>query len=110
MQDFVRSGNWSDVGDFNNTGLISADQIRKAGWDLSGNTQKYFTKQEYDDLLRSEQKTVEGMKSGGRVSISKNADTMMLEVNNRKMAKGGMAKSKMAAAGGMAKAKMTKKK
>lgn len=85
VQDFVRSGNWSAVGDFNNTELISADQIRKAGWDLSGNTQKYFTKQEYDDLLRNEQKKVEGMKRGGKVSISKNPDTMMLEVNNKRI-------------------------
>jgi hypothetical protein len=85
VQDFVRSGNWSTVGDFNNTGLISADQIRKAGWDLSGNTQKYFTKQEYDGLLRNEQKKVEGMKRGGKVSISKNLDTMMLEVNNKRI-------------------------
>ena len=85
VQDFVRSGNWSTVGDFNNTGLISADQIRKAGWDLSGNTQKYFTKQEYDDLLRNEQKKVEGIKRGGKVSISKNPDTMMLEINNKRI-------------------------
>jgi hypothetical protein len=52
---------------------------------LSGNTQKYFTKQEYDDLLRNEQKKVEGMKRGGKVSISKNLDTMMLEVNNKRI-------------------------
>jgi len=85
VQDFVRSGNWSTVGDFNNTGLISADQIRKAGWDLSGNTQKYFTKQEYDDLLLNELNKPKGMKRGGKVSISKNLDTMMLEVNNKRI-------------------------
>lgn len=91
IQDFVRGGNWSDVGDFRNTDLISADQIRKAGWDMSGNTQKYFTKQEYEDLLRNEQNRVEGngMKRGGKVSISNNPDTMMLEVNNQMMAGGG---------------------
>ena len=94
VQDFVKTGNWSQVGDFKNTDLISADTIRKAGWDLSGNTQKYFTKQEYDDLLLNELNRVEGngMKRGGKVSISNNPDTMMLEVNNQKMAKGGLSK------------------
>jgi hypothetical protein len=90
VQDFVKTGNWSQVGDFKNTDLISADTIRKAGWDMSGNNQKYFTKQEYEDLLRAEQNRVEdnGMKRGGKVSISNNPDTMMLEVNNQKMKNG----------------------
>jgi hypothetical protein len=90
VQDFVRGGNWSDVRDFQNTNLISADQVRKAGWDMSGVTQKYFTKQEYDDFLRAQQKRVEGdgMKRGGKVSISNNPDTMMLELNNQKMKNG----------------------
>ena len=90
VQDFVRGGNWSDVRDFQNTNLISADQVRKAGWDMSGVTQKYFTKQEYDDFLRAEQKRVEGdgMKRGGKVSISNNPDTMMLELGNQKMKNG----------------------
>jgi hypothetical protein len=91
VQDFVKSGNWNDVMDFKNTDLISSDAIRKAGWDMSGNNQRFFTKQEYDDLLRAEQNRVEGngMKAGGKVSISNNPDTMMLEVNNQKLAKGG---------------------
>ncbi len=90
VQDFVRGGNWSDVRDFNNTNLISADQIRKAGWDMKGNKQKYFTWQEFEDLKNAEQKRVEGggMKAGGKVSISNNPDTMMLEVNNQKMKNG----------------------
>jgi hypothetical protein len=90
VQDFVRSGNWSDVGDFKNTDLISADQIRKAGWDMTGVDKKYFTKQEYEDLLRAEQNRVEGkgMKRGGKVSISNNPDTMMLELGNQKMKNG----------------------
>jgi hypothetical protein len=92
VQDFVRGGNWSDVRDFQNTNLISADQVRKAGWDMSGVTQKYFTKQEYDDFMRAEQKRVEGdgMKRGGKVSISNNPDTMMLELGNRRMKAGGV--------------------
>jgi hypothetical protein len=73
LQDFVKSGNWSKVDDLDNAGLIPADIIRKAGWDMSGNTQKYFTKQEYDDLLLNELNRVEGngMKRGGPVHLSK---------------------------------------
>jgi hypothetical protein len=90
VQDFVRGGKWTDVGDFNNTDLIAADAIKKAGWDMSGVDQKYFTKQEYDDLIRKlkgEQPPApaEGMKRGGKVSISKNPDTMMLEMNNKRI-------------------------
>ena len=90
VQDFVRSGNWHSVDDFHHTDLISADQIRKAGWDMKGNNQKFFTKQEFEDLKNAEQKRVEGggMKRGGKVSISNNPDTMMLEVNNQKMKNG----------------------
>jgi hypothetical protein len=90
VQDFVRSGNWHSVDDFHHTDLISADTIRKAGWDMKGNNQKFFTKQEYEDLKNAEQKRVEGdgMKRGGKVSISSNPDTMMLEVNNQKMKNG----------------------
>jgi hypothetical protein len=90
VQDFVRSGNWHSVDDFHHTDLISADTIRKAGWDMSGNNQRFFTKQEYEDLLRAEQNRVEGngMKRGGKVSISNNPDTMMLAVNNQKMKNG----------------------
>jgi hypothetical protein len=92
VQDFVRSGKWNGVDDFHHTDLISAEQIRKAGWDMSGNNQRFFTKQEYEDLLRAEQDRVEGngMKRGGKVSISNNPDTMMLEVNNQKMSGGGL--------------------
>jgi hypothetical protein len=74
--------------------LISADQIRKAGWDMKGNKQKYFTWQEFENLKGAEQKRVEGdgMKRGGKVSISNNPDTMMLAVNNVKMQAGGLAK------------------
>jgi hypothetical protein len=57
---------------------------------MKGNNQKFFTKQEYEDLKNAEQKRVEGggMKRGGKVSISNNPDTMMLEVNNQKMKNG----------------------
>jgi len=90
VQDFVRSGNWHSVDDFHHTDLISADTIRKAGWDMKGNNQRFFTKQEYQDLKNAEQKRVEGdgMKRGGKVSISNNPDAMMLELNNQKMKNG----------------------
>ena len=92
VQDFVRGSNWSDVRDFQNTNLISADKIRQAGWDMTGVDKKYLTKQEYDDLLLNELNKPKGMKAGGKVSISNNPDTMMLELNNQKMAKGGLSK------------------
>jgi hypothetical protein len=88
VQDFVRSGNWSDIRDFQNTDLISADKIRQAGWDMTGVDKKYLTKQEYDDLLLNELNKPKGMKRGG-VVISNNPDAMMLEVNNKRMKKGG---------------------
>ena len=88
VQDFVRGGNWSDVRDFQNTDLISADKIRQAGWDMTGVDKKYLTKQEYDDLLLNELNKPKGMKRGGKVSISNNPDTMMLEVNDQKMKNG----------------------
>ena len=88
VQDFVRGGNWSDVRDFQNTDLISADKIRQAGWDMTGVDKKYLTKQEYDDLLLNELNKPKGMKRGGKVSISNNPDTMMLELGNQKMKNG----------------------
>lgn len=115
VQDFVRSGNWSDVRDFKNTGLewhttgpqgiFMQDDVKaleQAGYKVP----KYLTTAEKDDLARKlyEMQTgnnfdtglpkvppAEGMKRGG-VAISHNPDTMMLEVNNRKMADGGLAK------------------
>lgn len=82
VQDFVRSGEWSDVGDLRNTGLIKQDG-------------KYMTQAEYDDYLLNELKPpeppVEGMKAGGAVNISDNPDTMMMELEDQKFAVGGAA-------------------
>lgn len=89
VQDFVKGGKWSDVGDFKNTGLMRADDVRKAGWDMTGIDSPYLTKQEYDDLLLNELNKPKGMKAGGKVSISNNPDAMMLAVNNKKLAEGG---------------------
>jgi len=80
VQDFVRSGQWSDVGDLRNTGLIK-------------NNGKYMTKSEYDDYLLNQLQPppVEGMKRGGPVHIADNPDTMMMEVEDQKFGIGGMA-------------------
>ena len=90
VQDFVRSGQWSDVGDFKNTGLIKQDG-------------KYMTQAEYDDYLLNELKPpeppVEGMKAGGRVHISDNPDSMMMELEDRKFAGGGAILKKVLAIG-----------
>lgn len=81
VQDFVRSGEWSDVGDFKNTGLVKQDG-------------KYMTQAEYDDFLLNELQPPppdEGMKAGGAVNISDNPDTMMMELEDQKFAVGGAA-------------------
>lgn len=91
VQDFVRSGQWSDVGDFKNTGLIRKsdliDKFKPDELDAIGKGE-YLTKGEYDDLLLNALKPEAGMKRGGKVSISNNPDTMMLELNNQKMKNG----------------------
>jgi hypothetical protein len=81
VQDFVKSGKWSDIGDFKNTGLIR-----------EGN--QIMTPAEHADWLLKQlgNPPAEGMKAGGKVSISNNPDAMMLELNNQKMAKGGLTK------------------
>jgi hypothetical protein len=71
IQDFVKSGNWSEVKDLKNAGLIRADAIRGAGWDNIGIGQKYLTEQEYDDLLlKNLQPPAQGMAHGGPVSLN----------------------------------------
>jgi hypothetical protein len=71
IQDFVKSGNWSEVKDLKNAGLIRADAIRGAGWDNIGLDQKYLTEQEYDDLLlKNLQPPAQGMAHGGPVSLN----------------------------------------
>jgi len=112
VQDFVRSGQWSDVGDLGNTGLYKADpselgmfipsdprlkslpgrrtedfeKAKQAG--LFGD-QKYFTRSEWEDILRKQIESEsgplpplpdEGMARGGRVHFSDNPDVMQLEL------------------------------
>ncbi len=118
VQDFVRSGNWRDIGDFKNTDLYSAHpeelgmylpqaedlkdlpvkrtdvftRAKEAGLFPEG--QKYLTRDEWEDILRKQYQAENppkpdvppaGMKRGGRVSISNNRDTMMLEINNKRI-------------------------
>jgi hypothetical protein len=87
VQDFVRSGEWEDVGDLRNTGLIKQDG-------------KYMTQAEYDDYLLNELKPPPeaGMKKGGKVSIFDNPDTMMMDMQDQNLGKGGAVK-KMAEGG-----------
>jgi len=97
VQDFVRGGDWADVGDIKNTGLRqSSDVFNPTEFEaLKGRGRevgKYLTPAEIEELQATFKLPPEGMKRGGKVSISKNPDTMMLEVNNRKMADGGLAK------------------
>ena len=78
VQDFVRSGEWSDVGDLKNTGLVK-------------NEGKYMTQAEYDDyLLNQLQPPEEGMKAGGRVGFTDNPDSMMMELEDQKFQVGGI--------------------
>jgi hypothetical protein len=100
VQDFVKSGNWGQVGDMRNTGLrLSEDAIgaeamqalKAQGVEIP----KYVTQEEAikmsADAMSKAGKNLPppaGMKRGGKVSISSNPDTMMLEVNNQKMKNG----------------------
>ena len=88
VQDFVKGGNWSDIGDFKNTGLIrEGGQImtpaEHADWLL-----KELGADTYNELGLGAKPPLAGMKRGGKVSISNNPDTMMLELNNQKMKNG----------------------
>jgi hypothetical protein len=92
VQDFVKGGNWSDIGDFRNTGLI-----REGGQIMTPAEHADFLLKElgadtFNELGLGATPPAAGMKRGGKVSISNNPDTMMLEVNNQKMAGGGLTK------------------
>ena len=91
VQDFVKSGKWTDVRDFKNTDLIrEGDQImtpaEHADWLL-----KELGADTYNELgLGAKIPPAQGMKRGGKVSLSNNPDTMMLELGNRRMKAGGV--------------------
>jgi len=101
VQDFVKSGNWSDVGDLRHTGLRHSDEAfgeeaLQALKDQGVEIPKYVTMEEAikmsSDAMNNVGKNlppVEGMKKGGAVTISDNPDTMFMELMDKKMKGGG---------------------
>ena len=118
VQDFVRGGNWSDVGDIKNTGLIKAGDKYATEQELSALASRHYPK--YPNMTPSDvarhykvikespdyqsdidKKFIEdfeagnymppetGMKKGGKVSISDNCDCQHMEVMDKHMAGGG---------------------
>ena len=95
VQDFVKGGKWSNVGDFHHTGLtergsvFTPDELR-GFTDLGQDVPMYLSKEDIAKLrqARGDAPPPEGMKRGG-VAISKNPDTMMLELGNKRMKEGG---------------------
>jgi hypothetical protein len=99
VQDFVRGGEWSDVGDLKNTGLVKYEG-------------KIMTQAEADDMLYQQLNAdkpgitdelgltppPEGMKHGGSVHISDNPDTMMMELGDQHFVLGGLSKANKAVA------------
>jgi hypothetical protein len=101
VQDFVRGGEWSDVGDLKNTGLrdITRDPKIKEYLEKKGiEVPRYIPEKEYlghEDSFLMDQlyPPDEGMKRGGKVSISDNPDTMMIDVEDKRYDKGGEIKA-----------------
>jgi len=113
VQDFVRSGKWEDVRDLRNAGfdypavgpsgifdLTQAEKLRKSGVEVPN----YLTRDEADSLKDTLYRLetgkdpvtglpIEGKAHGGRVHISDNPDTMRLELEDKQMAGGGVAKA-----------------
>jgi hypothetical protein len=141
VQDFVKGGQWSDVGDLANTDLYKVNKdflgdlsaFKPSTYDMEMLTRQereealmkaieskalpesgYVTRDEWEEAIRSHRKPLtpgpsmdllnemgglppEGMKRGGRVHISDNPDTMRMELDDKKMAGGGLAKGLKAA-------------
>lgn len=105
VQDFVKSGNWSDVGDLQNTGLRRTsdafNETEQAFLKSKGVELKPYIEPEetarYQELFKQSPPT-EGMKRGGKVSISDNCDCQMMELEDKKFAVGGIAKAAKKAA------------
>jgi hypothetical protein len=81
VQDFVRSGNWSKVGDLQNTGLMTlrpeynkdlVDAITKAG----GTAPYYVTKEELDNLVKTYLPD-QSYAHGGAVKLKNGGDPSM---------------------------------
>jgi len=104
VQDFVKGGQWSDVGDLSNAGLrdvkfMTNPDVYEKYLERGLTVPKYATEKELDELhneyLRFAEpqnyKPPEGMKHGGSVHISDNPDTMMMELGDEHFALGGAA-------------------
>jgi hypothetical protein len=100
VQDFVRGGNWSQVGDLHNTGLrdIQNTSLDKYLKNKGVDAQRYLPEDEYlkyeddflmDRLYPNDPLPTDGMKRGGSVHISDNPDTMMMELGDKHMKDGG---------------------
>lgn len=76
VQDFVRSGNWSNVGDLKNTGLIDLDQAGVPNQMRGG--QRFVTQDEYEALVR---KNAEGFSLGGLVQKYAEGGLVMNQAN-----------------------------
>jgi hypothetical protein len=85
VQDFVKTGTWSDIGDFKNTGLIREGGKIMTPAEHADYLLKELGADTYNELGLGATPPAAGMKRGGKVSISKNPDTMMLEVNNKRI-------------------------
>jgi hypothetical protein len=99
VQDFVRSSDWAGIGDLHHADMMNSNSIKAAGWDVPEGTPNYVTKQEFEKIKADTDANSagSGMKRGG-VVISHNPDTMMLELNERKYAPGGLVKGLIKAA------------
>lgn len=65
VQDFVKSGQWSEVGDLRNADLIPRRQLLLSGDEEGKVVGDYFTKEEYDALNKSR-----GYASGGLIGLN----------------------------------------
>ena len=106
VQDFVRGGQWSDVGDIYNAGLFDVKQYvnpttYKKYLEQGLQVPRYATEEEIDKLHNEYLRLAEphnykppqeGMKKGGKVSVSDNLDTMMMDMGDKHMAGGGVAR------------------
>jgi len=76
VQDFVRSGKWSNVGDLKNTGLIDLDQAGVPNQMRGG--QRFVTQDEYEAMVR---KNAEGFSLGGLVQKYAEGGLVMNQAN-----------------------------
>jgi hypothetical protein len=67
VQDFVKSGNWSDVGDLKNAEMLRTEATRAAGWNVPEDAPKYMTHAEFEKIKADAgiPPKAEGMAEGG---------------------------------------------